>query len=151
MQIASETGGWLSMRPLRYEFDAEPGDPAEDWLVVSVVAAGRDGQSWQSEDPCLTVAESIELADWLHGRVDADELEFIEPNVAFRQLPAEPGRHLLEVAFSHENLPPWLPGTGLGRVHRIRLEVTGEALSRAARDWTAEIAAFPPRADLTGW
>jgi hypothetical protein len=151
MQIASETGGWLSMRPLRYEFDAEPGDPTEDWLVVSVGAAGLDGHTWQAESPCLTVAETIELADWLHGRVDADELAFIEPNVAFRQLPTEPGQHLLEVAFSHENLPPWLPGTGLGRVHRICLEVTEDELIRAAGAWTAEIAAFPPRVDLAGW
>ncbi|BCJ40662.1 hypothetical protein GCM10010168_73500 [Actinoplanes ianthinogenes] len=151
MEIASENGGWLRMRPLRYEFDAEPGDPTEDWLVVSVAAADRNGHTWQAESPCLTVAETIELADWLHGRFDTDELEFIEPNVAFRQLPAGPGQHTLEVSFSHENLPPWLPGTGLGRVHRIRLEVTEEALQRAAAAWAAEIAAFPPRADLANW
>jgi hypothetical protein len=158
MEIASETGGWLRMRPLRYEFDEEPGDPTEDWLVVAVAAAGVDGHVWQAEVPCLTVAESIELADWLDGRVDADELDFIEPNVAFRRLPAEPGEHraepgehLLEVAFSHETLPPWLPGTGLGRVHRIRLEVPAGTLSRAAAAWSAEIAAFPPRADLADW
>ncbi|WIM94044.1 hypothetical protein ACTOB_006044 [Actinoplanes oblitus] len=151
MEIASEDGGWLRMRPLRYEFDAEPGDPTEDWLVVSVAAADHHGHVWQAESPCLTVAETIELANWLHRRVDADELEFIEPNVAFRELPGEPGLHLLEVSFSHENLPPWLPGTGPGRVHRIRLEVTADALHRAAGAWTAEIAAFPPRADLADW
>ncbi|GIE87565.1 WapI family immunity protein [Actinoplanes regularis] len=151
MEIASETGGWLRMRPLRYEFEAAPGDPTEDWLVVSVAAAGLDGHTWQSESPCLTVAETIELADWLHGRDDSDELAFIEPNVAFRQLPAEPGEHLLEVAFSHESLPPWLPGTGLNRVHRIQLEVSEDALARAAGDWSAEIGAFPPRSDLAAW
>ncbi|GIF14434.1 WapI family immunity protein [Actinoplanes teichomyceticus] len=151
MQIASETGGWLRMRPLRYEADAAPGDPAEDWLVVSVAAAGCDGHTWQIDSPCLTVAESIELVDWLHGRSDYDELRFIEPTVAFRQLPSEPGLHRLEVAFSHETLPPWLPGAGLDRVHRIRLEVTEETLRRAADAWSAEIATFPPRADLADW
>ncbi|GAA4587372.1 hypothetical protein BJY16_008220 [Actinoplanes octamycinicus] len=151
MEIASENGGWLRMRPLRYEFDAEPADPTEDWLVVSVAAADRNGHTWQAESPCLTVAETIELADWLDGRTEAAELEFIEPNVAFRQLREEAGTHVLEVSFSHENLPPWLPGTGLDRVHRIQLEVTTEALRRAAGAWTAEIAAFPPRADLADW
>lgn len=151
MQIASETGGWLRMRPLRYEFEDEPADALDDWLVVSVAAADHHGQVWQAESPCLTVAETIELAEWLRGRDEADEIEFIEPNVAFRQLPAAPGQHLLEVVFSHENLPPWLPGTGLGRVHRIRLEITEETLNRAAGDWAAEIAAFPPRADLADW
>jgi hypothetical protein len=151
VEIASETGGWLRLRPLRYEFDAEPADPVEDWLVVSVAAADHHGQTWQSESPCLTVAETIELADWLHGRVEADELEFIEPNVAFKQLEQSAGRHVLEVSFSHEALPPWLPGAGLGRVHRIHLEVSPEALARAAGAWTAEIAAFPPRADLADW
>ncbi len=150
MQIASETGGWLSMRPLRYEFEDEPDGPLDDWLVVSVAAADHHGHTWQAETPCLTVAEAITLAGWLRERPD-DELEFIEPDVAFRQLPADPGQHLLEVAFSHETLPPWLPGTGLGRVHRIRLEVTPEMLRRAAGDWAAEIAAFPPRADLADW
>ncbi|GIF04042.1 WapI family immunity protein [Actinoplanes siamensis] len=152
MQIASETGEWLWMRPLRYELDAEPGDPAEDWLVVSVAAADRHGHTWQVEVPCLTVAETIELAAWLDGRGDSDELGFMEPDVAFRHLPPpEPGQLLLEVAFSRETLPPWLPGTDRGRVHRIRLEVTEEMLSRAAMDWATEIAAFPPRADLADW
>ncbi|WP_436529659.1 WapI family immunity protein [Actinoplanes sp. HUAS TT8] len=151
MQIASETGGWLSMRPLRYEFDDEPDGPLDDWLVVSVAAADHHGHTWQSESPCLTVAETIELADWLRGHRAAGELGFIEPNVAFRQFPSDDGQHLLEVAFSHENLPPWLPGSGLGRVHRIRLEVTEGVLNRAGVDWAAEIAAFPPRADLADW
>ncbi|MFI1988462.1 hypothetical protein [Actinoplanes sp. NPDC020271] len=147
MQIASETGGWLSMRPLRYEFEDEPDGPLDDWLVVSVAVSDHQGHTWQAETPCLTVAEAITLADWLGRRDVAAELEFIEPNVAFRQLPG----HLLEVAFSHETLPPWLTGTGPGRVHKIRLEVTPDMLTRAAADWTAEIAAFPPRADLADW
>lgn len=151
MQIASETGGWLSMRPLRYEFDDEPDGPLDDWLVVSIAAADHHGHTWQAQTPCLTVAEAIILGDWLGRRDVAEELEFIEPNVAFRQLPGDPGQHLLEVAFSHETLPPWLPGTGLGRVHKIRLEVTEDTLTRAAGDWAAEIAAFPPRADLADW
>ncbi|GAA2855784.1 hypothetical protein Acy02nite_08730 [Actinoplanes cyaneus] len=147
MQIASETGGWLSMRPLRYEFEEEPDGPLDDWLVVSVAAADHHGNTWQAETPCLTVAEAITLADWLGRRDVAAALEFIEPNVAFRQLPGD----LLEVAFSQETLPPWLRGNGSGRVHRIRLEVTPEMLVRAAGDWAAEIAAFPPRADLADW
>ncbi|AEV86364.1 hypothetical protein ACWT_5346 [Actinoplanes sp. SE50] len=151
MQIASETGGWLRMRPVRYEFESEPDGPREDWLTVEVAAAGRDGHTWQTEVPCLLVAEAIELAGWLHDEAGTGELEFIEPNVAFRRRHGGPGVELLEVTFAQETLPPWLPGSGRGRVHRIRMEVTSDHLVQAAGDWAAEIAAFPPRADLADW
>jgi hypothetical protein len=138
------------MSPVGYQLGVEaPGDPAElddwdDWLVVFVEAGVAEGRTWSFRDPCLTTGEARDLALWLRSGDGEDAaLAFTEPNLAFRVAAA---RSVLEVDFSHESLPPWLPGVGLWRVYSLRLEVSAGALAAAAEQWAGEIAAFPRRA-----
>jgi hypothetical protein len=150
VEINSADGAWVRMSPVGYQFGVEPpSDPAElaewdDWLVVAVAAGTADGRTWSFQDPCLTTGEAEDLALWLRRR-DGEEAApaFTEPNLAFRVAAA---RSVLEVDFSHESLPPWLPGSGLGRVYSLRLDVPAGALALAAEQWAAEVAAFPRRA-----
>jgi hypothetical protein len=155
VEISSGDGARLRIRPLGYQFGvAPPSDPDEsedwdDWLVVAGEATAADGRSWSFSDPCLTADEARDLAAWLRRPVDGDgpsaPMLFTEPNLAFRVGPGRSPLLSLDVDFSHESLPPWLPGEGLGRVYSLRLDVAPGDLVRAADQWADEIALFPRR------
>jgi len=105
--------------------------------------ATAEGRTWSFSDPCLTTEEARDLQGWLRRQAD-EPMVFTEPNIAFRRCS---GRPSLEVDFSYESLPPWLPGSGLGRVYSLRLDVSASDLARAADHWADEIAMFPRRVD----
>jgi hypothetical protein len=151
VEIGSEDGARLRMRPVGYQFGVEPPDDPDDvdewddWLVIAGEAATADGRTWSFRDPCLTTEEARDLAGWLRRPADEDLILFTEPNIAFRLRSAP---RLLEANFSHESLPPWLPGSGLGRVYSLSLAVSASDLARAADQWADDIALFPRRADV---
>ncbi|MEU4241854.1 hypothetical protein [Actinoplanes sp. NPDC026619] len=144
MEIRSDDGAWLRVWPVGYQFGVEAPDEWEewdDWLVIAAEATTADRRTWSFRDPCLTTAEAGDLARWLRRPPGEHEILFTEPNIAFR---TRSGR--LDVSFSHESLPPWLPGSGLGRVYTLGLDLSDGDLARAADQWAAEIALFPSRA-----
>ncbi|MGX6608268.1 WapI family immunity protein [Micromonosporaceae bacterium Da 78-11] len=160
MDISSDDGARLRLRPLSYQFALDASDNADefdewdDWLVIAGEITTAEGRSWSFTDPCLTTGEAQDLAEWLRHQADTDPpppigmpapMQFTEPNIAFQRHSDSPPFLSLEVAFSHESLPPWLPGSGLGRVYPMTLHVSADALSSAAAQWAAEIAAFPRR------
>jgi hypothetical protein len=158
VEIASDDGAYLRMRPLGYQFGVEPPeDPDElddwdDWLIIAGEVSTADGRTWSFNDPCLTTEEAGDLGQWLRRHAAGDaapdaSLLFTEPNLAFRALTAQPPRRLLQVDFSYESLPPWMPGSGLERVFPLTLDVPADVLAPAADQWAAEIAAYPRRID----
>jgi hypothetical protein len=164
VDINSSDGAWLRMRPLAYQPGVQPPtDPEEldgwdDWLVIAVDVRTGDGRTWSFSDPCLTTDEARDLERWLRQQEDEASasvapvrerdagLRFIEPNLAFRLLAARPARRRLEVAFSHESLPPWLDRSCLGQVYPLVLDVAADDLAAGADQWAREIQPFPRRA-----
>jgi hypothetical protein len=146
VEIRSADGAWLRLWPVDYQYGAElldePDELGEwdDWLVIAGEAATADGRTWSFRDPCLTTDEARDLIGWLRDG-STPQMLFTEPNIAFR---ARAG--LLAVDFSHESLPPWLPGSGLSRVYSLSLAVAASDLAAAADQWADEIAPFPRRA-----
>lgn len=155
MEIISDDGAYLRMRPLGYQFGVEPPeDPDElddwdDWLIIAGEVSTADGRTWSFNDPCLTTGEAGDLLQWLRRQIGGEQgdapLRFTEPNLTFRALAAPSPRRLLEVGFSYESLPPWMPGSGLTRVYPVTLNVPAGVLAPAADQWAAEIAAYPRR------
>ncbi|MEU9504830.1 hypothetical protein AB0D32_00925 [Micromonospora sp. NPDC048170] len=162
MEIRSDDGARVRIRPVGYQPGVEPpDDPDEaagwdDWLLVETDARTADGQAWSHLEPCLTVAEAYTLAGWLRQQAETtgDPAEpsavarFTEPNLAFRARVLRRRRLALTVEFSYESLPPWLRRQPLGAVYPLTLIVSADALSLAAEQWAREADGYPRRVDF---
>ncbi|MDT0530367.1 hypothetical protein RM555_15355 [Micromonospora sp. DSM 115977] len=159
MEIRSDDGARVRIRPVGYQPGVEPpDDPDEaadwnDWLLVETDARTADGQAWSHLEPCLTVAEAYALAGWLRQQAETtgDPAEpsavarFTEPNLAFRTRVLRRRRLALTVEFSYESLPPWMRRQPPGAVYLLTLTVSADALSTAAEQWAREADAYPRR------
>ncbi|MCX4386494.1 hypothetical protein OG777_06070 [Micromonospora peucetia] len=160
MEIRSDDGARVRIRPVGYQPGVEPpDDPDEaaewdDWLLVETDARTADGQAWSHFTPCLTVSEAYALAGWLRQQAETTGdpaaasavVRFTEPNLAFRARVLRRRRLALTVEFSYESLPPWLPRRPLTAVYPLTLTVSADALFLAAEQWAREADAYPRRA-----
>ncbi|MER5332933.1 hypothetical protein [Micromonospora sp. NPDC002717] len=159
MEIRSDDGARVRIRPVGYQPGVEPpDDPDEaadwdDWLLVETDARTADGQAWSHYTPCLTVSEAYALAGWLRQQAETtgDPAEplavvrFTEPNLAFRTRVLRRRRLALTVEFSYESLPPWMRRQPLSAVYPLTLTVSADALAVAAEQWAREAGAYPRR------
>jgi hypothetical protein len=137
-----------------YEFPAIMDDPDDsNWLMIRVDVDSEQG-AWTRTDPSLMAGEVEPLARWLEvvatGEAREREFDFLEPNLAF-ELRAESGEEVtLRVWFELELRPPWARSQVADeRDVWVDLEVTREALRRAATQLREGLRAFPPRATAT--
>ena len=161
MQLVSEDGVEVGLRPLRYEFGAsrEPRDWDANWLVVAGDVVSDRG-SWSFVDACLTTWEARELGSWLRGvhrgevaptSFPGEETEpslvFTEPSLAFSLAGRDGGTVTLRVHLSLRSLPPWLQHDGADELFAFFVEVrlTTAALVAAEAAWEQELAGFPIR------
>jgi len=166
VRLASSTGAVVDLRPTGYQYaeagwarpeGAEPAaGPPDDWdanwLMIRGDASTADGRCWSFTDPCMTTWEAEELWAWLEmasqNAAGRDEVVFLEPNVSFFIDGRDGDRVRMQVRFSHESLPDWLPRDAAGwqaQEYLVALEVTTADLAAAARDWDRERRAFPAR------
>ncbi len=164
MRLLSSDGALLDLRPIAYQYGANPRaavgtDWDANWLMVQGNVRTAEGRDWTFTDPCLTTWEAREIGSWLRGVVaglvapaterpeEADLLCFTEPNVALSLVGRSEGRVQVRVHFSLEALPPWL---GL----RVRPEIFAyfvafdlsiDELAAAAEEWDRDCEPFSMR------
>ena len=136
-------------------------DPYGTWLQIRGHITVADGKTWAFEDPCLTTRDARELGRWLRevaaGTVPPSPvadgepegvLDFLEPNIAFSVEERTADRVRIRIYFSLESLPPWLQNAEVEHgpfEYFVRLEVSAEELTRAAKSWMLEPAEFSER------
>ncbi len=75
------------------------------------------------------------------GRVS---IEFTEPNLAFIVTGSDTNEIELQTSLDLEFSPPWRKHTRSGDPFSFSSWIPREAMLRAANDWAAEIASYPP-------
>jgi hypothetical protein len=160
VRLLSDDGTTASLQPVGYQFDRPGGaavigtDCDDEWLMLRGDMRTADGRAWGFTDPCLTTWEAAALAGWLRAvasqdaRATIEPMLFTEPNLAF--LPgACDGEHAsIQVRFSYESLPGWLPRDVRGwqaAEYLLPLDVSRRDLAEAAEAWDRECRQFPQR------
>ncbi|MEH1165511.1 hypothetical protein V6V47_09000 [Micromonospora sp. CPCC 205539] len=159
MEIRSDDGARVRIRPVGYQPGVEPPDDPEravpgwhDWLLIEVDARTADGQHWAHHYPSLMVEEARALGGWLRGQAEAAVglnpppalVRFTEPNLVLRTRAIRRRRLELTVEFSAESLPPWMRRP-ITAVYPLVLTVSADALAVAAEQWAEHVDAYPPR------
>ena len=162
MELASSNGNSVSLAIDGYQFPAISGSGDRDWDANWLVIKGRvtaGDEEWTFRDPCLTTWEGRELSSWLRSVADGSQqpapvdqdgeggelLVFTEPNVAFNLHAATPEGAIVRLYLSLESLPKSMAGTDIFE-YFVELVLNNAALEATARDWDAELRAFPVRA-----
>lgn len=158
MRLCSSDGASITLRPAAYQFDVPPATAGErdwdaNWLMIRGDVCTADGRQWAFLDPCLTTWEARNLSAWLRGAVGVGaarrrDIAFTEPNMAFSIEHRRAGRVRLEVRFSHEALPPWVPRDHAGwqaGEYVLILDIGRDDLAPAAEVWDREYEQFPER------
>ena len=150
MKLASTDGQSLELTILGYQFPhLETKEYDSNWLIVAGSVIHPRG-SWQFADPCLLTYEAEWLAAWMdalaEGSPPAATIGFIEPNLAFGVGFNTKGP-LLRVYFELEARPSWESSAPAGEKDIwVEFPIEELDLRSAARQWRAELAAYPQRA-----
>ena len=149
MKFAGRDGQFLELRILGYQFPhIETAMYDSNWLVVAGNVTHSRG-SWQFTQPCLLTYEAERLASWMTALVETDRLPttcaFIEPNLEFRAL-LHMNRPVLRVYFDLEALPQWASSASGEEVTWVEFPIEELDLRSIARQWRAELSAYPQRA-----
>ncbi|MGK5443239.1 WapI family immunity protein [Micromonospora sp. URMC 105] len=150
MEIRSDDGARLHLRPTGYQGPPPETPDDDDWLFITADVRTADGRAWSWRDPCLTTQEAVDLARWLHRQGGADvgdraTWHVVEPNLSFRSLVTGGGRIELTAVFSYESLPPWIERPPQTQVHPVPLRVSVAQLLTAAEQWERAVLAYPRR------
>ncbi|MET0590765.1 MAG: hypothetical protein ABWZ77_06275, partial [Naasia sp.] len=104
----AETGDFIDLSPVRFEFPETTGDEYDDnWLVIRGEVL-RGGAAWAAEDPALLVSEAQELVRWLTAISTGDDapvadgIEFFEPTLAVALVDSDRSRVTIAVTLGHE-------------------------------------------------
>jgi hypothetical protein len=149
MKFAGRDGQFLELRILGYQFPhIETAEYDSNWLVVAGNVTHPMG-SWQFTDPCLLTYEAERLASWMDALAEADRFPttcaFIEPNLEFRTL-LNTNRPMLRVYFDLESRPQWASSASAEEVTWVEFPIEELDLRSTARQWRAELSAYPQRA-----
>jgi hypothetical protein len=137
--------GVLSSADTDFDFDA-------NWLVVQgEVSDGH--RAWTFRDACLLTVEVRDLAAWLdavaEGRPNLEDLDFLEPNLAFSRRSTIPGRPAVRVTFRLEARPPWMTSPVEDEDDWdgawVEFETSPDHLRTAATDLRAALSRYPIR------
>ena len=152
MRLIGSDGHGIELGVVGYQFpDAVDPQQRQSWLVIEGSARCPQG-TWSFRWQALTADDAVELALWL-GRAaarpsDAEHgggrLDFTEPNVAFAFSWTDSGLVELHVSLDLEFSPPWRRQPRSGEPFVVTCQLAAESVSKAAAEWTAEIAPFPP-------
>jgi hypothetical protein len=148
MKFASKDGQLLELRILGYEFPhIETAEYDSNWLVVAGNVTNSRG-SWQFTHPCLLTYEAAQLASWMDALMEANRFPttcgFIEPNLEFRAL-VSMNRPMLRAYFELEARPSWA-SSAFGEETWVEFPIEEPDLRSTARQWRAELSAYPQRA-----
>ncbi|MDX3539026.1 hypothetical protein PV721_32785 [Streptomyces sp. MB09-01] len=153
MRLIGSDGYGVELGVAGYQFP-EAVDPQQrqSWLVVEGSAHCPQG-TWSFRWQALTADDAVELALWL-GRAAAQptgaehdgsgRLDFTEPSVAFAFTWTDSGQVELRVSLDLEFSPPWQRSPPSGEPFVVTCQLEAESVSKAAAEWTAEIAPYPP-------
>lgn len=166
MLLTSSDGASVELRPVGYQFAAEPGEPGEpgdwdaNWLEIRGQVRTAAGESWTFEEPCLTTWEARQLGDWLRsaaeGRVPVAEaptedaagvLTFTESNLAFSLAARDGDDVALRIHLALESARPESDEATTSDVsaNGVPLRIERRHLLAAAGAWEEELAPFPER------
>jgi hypothetical protein len=150
--LADKNGSRFELTILGYQYPAIVDDEWDsNWLNIRIHAQTERG-GWSATDPSLTTADVVRLADWLdavaEGRIQkCEEVDFIEPNLAFGLHTEAGDKVTLRIWFELESRPPWAPSSAAGeRDVWIDLDVRRDDPRRAAAGLRMQLQEFPPRA-----
>ena len=141
----------LTVRVTGYQFpDAQELRQRFSWHMVGGEARCERG-SWRFHWQALTCDEAPWVSAWLTGVAEAVHAatplpaspRFLEPNLAFRALPADSDSVRIVVSFDLEFQPPWHRRCVAGDPFTLSFTMTAGQLRRAARQWDAERAMVP--------
>jgi hypothetical protein len=155
--------GWdgrgIELRVVGYQFADHPDPKARrSWLMIEGTAYSKAG-NWSFTWAALTPDDATLISDWLHLAATGDMpvaqphdpaeacdgcLHFAEPNLGFAVVEYRPAEVVLRIELDLEFSPPWRRHTRAGDPYTVLCHLTPATLVRAAEDWDAEIASFPP-------
>jgi hypothetical protein len=125
-----------------YEFPLDK----ENWLLVDVRMKGPKGER-RKRDPCLTVREARELAEWLDNLartysemgIGPSMPDLVEPNLKILVLKTSPSEVQLKVEFIFDakSTPPIFD--------HVNLEIKRSDLELAVSDFRRELERYPSR------
>jgi hypothetical protein len=149
MKLASKDGQIFEMRIAGYQFPhLETADYDSNWLVIAGEVIHPTG-SWHFSDPCLLTYEGKRLASWMESIAEGAPVQtscdFIEPSLQFRAVLGI-DRPVLRVYFRLGARPKWVPKRAPKDDLWVEFPVEEVDLRSTARQWRAELSAFPQRA-----
>lgn len=154
MRLDGAGGQFLELSIVGYEFSSmNPApfgfDHDANWLMIEGRAAEGD-RGWTFRAPCLLTTELRELAAWFEAVADEwpdlEEIDFTEPNIAFKRMTTPPDPPVIQVTFSLEARPPWLSSRPVDyEPFTLNFPTTIELTRQVARDLQADLQQFPER------
>jgi hypothetical protein len=160
MMLASRDGTMVELSAVGYQFPQRSAAPEDErdwdanWLLISGTIRTSDSQQWKFTDPCLTTWEAAGLSGWLAAAaahepgITGKTLSFTEPNLELTTSAYDGEHSLIQIRFSHESLPPWMPRDFKGwqaAEYLLSLQTTRDQLRDAAQTWDREHKQFPQR------
>jgi len=152
MLLTGEEGNEFQLNVTGYEFPTGTWNWHDaNWLVISMRVKAPQG-SWQASGPYLLTEEVEQLAKWLaeqsEGPSGSDQIDFMEPDLAFRVASSAPESVLIRVVFELEFLPPWARGREVEDDEEevwVELMVKRKEVLDAAVSLRSELRKFPWR------
>ncbi len=149
----------VELRVVGYQFPDHP-DPLarRSWLVIEGVAYADEG-SWSFRWAALTPDDAVLISEWLlmtaFGEMSVAAphelgaecdgcLHFVEPNLGFAVAEYRSDVIVLRVELDLEFQPPWRESKTAGDPYVLVCHLPAATLTKAAEEWDAEIAPFPP-------
>jgi hypothetical protein len=144
VDLVDADGVTITLTALRWQYPPGTDEDDDAWVMVGGrVDLGE--RAWSFVQPCLTIEEAGELADWLEqGGANGSTLAFLEPNLRFASCGGYDDEVDVRVYFSAESAPPWLRNLdphGSQRV--VALRTSRKRLALAASVWRRELDALP--------
>jgi hypothetical protein len=149
----------VELRVVGYQFPDHPDSVARrSWLMIEGVAYADEG-SWSFRWAALTPDDAVLISEWLlmtaFGEMPVAAphelgaecdgcLHFVEPNLGFAVAEYRSDVIVLRVELDLEFQPPWRESKAAGDPYVLVCQLPAATLTKAAEEWDAEIAPFPP-------
>ncbi len=157
MQLIGHDGYGVELGVLDHQFpNSLIESQRRSWLIIEGTATSPQG-TWSFQWQALTASDAVDLETWIRSVAQSAEdveagrasIEFTEPNLAFTVTGSETNEIELQTSLDLEFSPPWRKRTRSGDPFTISSWIPRGAMLRAANDWAAEIAPYPPEDEST--
>ncbi|WP_439593636.1 WapI family immunity protein [Microbacterium sp.] len=150
--LTSANGDRIELQIVDYQFAKGSAASADGWDDNWLIVAGRVShgpESWAFHDPSLMIWEAQELLKWLRSVATGlrpAQIDFTEPNLSFDASAGDSQATTVLVTLRAEAASPSTPevirwGAGV----QVALDLSLDAVERAASAWENEISAHPSR------